>query len=377
MFDRIKSILIKEFIQIVRDPKIRVVLVAMPLFQIIVFGNAVSTDVDNVLTAVYDLDNTKESRDLIREFTYSGYFEIKENIKEEGRIKYLIDNSIVQVVIRINRRFAEDFNAGKTAQVQIIVDGTDSNTAGIILSYVNQVIERYTARLLNQKLELVILNDRGSIPGIELRSRAWFNENLISRRFFVPGITALILLILTILLTAMAIVREKEVGTIEQLIVSPIRPYELILGKLLPFAVVGLLVAFLTTVLGVIAFKVPVRGSLFLLFVSSCLYLLTTLGVGLFISTRSKTQMEAMMSTFFFAQPAVLLSGFVFPIDSMPKIVQYLTYLNPLRYYLVIIRGIFLKGIGMDILWPQMLALLIIGLAVITLSTLSFHKNLG
>lgn len=376
MFERIQSIIIKEFRQISRDFRMKLVLFVMPMFQVIVFGFAVSTDVRKIETAVYDLDNTPQSRQLIREFSYCKYFVIKKYITSDQQQKDLIDKSIIKTVIRINHGFAQDLLGRKTAQFQLIIDGTDSNAAGVILQYASQIISGYSSRLSGARLEAV-LEKAGGAPFIDLRSRVWFNDNLESKNFYVPGIVALIVLILTMLLTAMAIVKEKEIGTIEQLIVSPLKPIELILGKLLPFAMIGLVDIFLITTAAVLVFKVPMRGNLILLFASSCLYILTTLGLGLLISTNAKTLQEAIMSTFFIAMPAVLLSGFIFPIANMPKIIQYITYFNPLRYYIVIVRGIFLKGSTLEILWPQMLTLLIMGIFILTLSTLRFRKRLG
>ncbi len=376
MFERIQSIIVKEFRQLSRDFRMKIVLFFMPMFQVIVFGFAVSTDVRKIETAVYDLDNTPQSRELIREFSYSKYFVITKYISSDTEQKDLIDKSIIKTVIRLNHGFAQDLAGGKTAKFQLIIDGTDSNTAGVILQYANQIIARYSSKLSGPHLE-AILQKTGGAPFVDLRSRAWFNENLESKNFYVPGIVALIVLILTMLLTAMAIVKEKEIGTIDQLIVSPLRPVELILGKLLPFALIGIVDIFLITTLAVLLFKVPLRGNLMLLFVASCLYILTTLGLGLLISTSAKTLQESIMSTFFIAMPAVLLSGFVFPIANMPKIIQYITYINPLRYYIVIVRGIFLKGSTFEILWPQMLTLLIMGVSILALSSLRFRKRLG
>lgn len=367
MFERIKHILIKEFIQIFRNPRMRVVVFIPPIVQMLIFGYVVTTNVRNIPTAVYDLDNTAASRSLIREFSYSRYFEIKKYIFSDEEEKLLIDKSAVNVVMRINRGFSRDLKGGRTAQMQLIIDGTDSNTAAIILNYANQILERYSAKVESHP---------ASWPGVELRSRVWFNENLESRNFYVPGVIALIVNLITLLLTSMAIVREKEIGTIEQLIVSPIKSYELILGKLTPFAIIAFVDVILITTIGVGWFRVPIRGNLLLLFVCLIIYLLTTLGVGLFISTLAATQQQAMMSTFFFFFPAVLLSGFVFPIANMPKIIQYLTCINPLRYFLIILRGIFLKGSGISILWPQMLVLLVMGLTILTISSLRFHKRL-
>lgn len=376
MFERIKNILIKEFIQIFRDPRMKAVIFIMPLVQVMVFGYAVTTDVDNISTAIYDLDQSLHSRQLIREFSYSEYFKVKRNISLEKQQKELIDKSVVSTVIRINPGFSQDLLAGRLAEVQLIVDGVDSNTASIILSYANQIIEKYSSKILNRRLQGTPQKSN-NFSKVEPKIRVWFNENLESRNFYVPGVIALIVMLITLLLTSMAIVREKEIGTIEQLIVSPIRSYELILGELLPFAVIGIVDAVLVTLVGVLWFKVPIEGNILLLFVSTCLYLLTTLGVGLFISTLASTQQEAMMSTFFFYFPAVLLSGFMFPIANMPKIIQYSTYLNPLRYFLVILRGIFLKGSGINILWPQMFILLVMGIGILTLSSIRFQKSLG
>ncbi len=375
MFERIYHILVKEFIQIFRDPRMKAIIFIMPMIQVMVFGYAVSTDVTNIPTAVYDLDNTQASRDLIREFTASNYFRVKKYISHDKEQKRLIDESHVNAVLRINRGFARDLNAHRSAQIQLIVDGTDSNTAAVILSYSNRIIEKYSARILDGRARVIL--KKSEFPRVNLRSRSWFNENLESRNFYVPGVIALIVMLITLLLTSMAIVREKEIGTMEQLIVSPIKSYELILGKLTPFAIIGLVDVLLVTAVGVLWFKVPIHGNLFLLFVSSSLYLFTCLGVGLFISTVAGTQQEAMMTTFFFYFPAVLLSGFMFPIANMPKLIQWVTFLNPLRYFLVILRGLFLKGTGFEILWPQMLALLLMGVGILTLSSMRFQKRLA
>ncbi len=375
MFERIIAILVKEFKQIFRDPRMKTTIFIAPVIQLIIFGYAATTDITYIPTAIYDLDNTKESRDLTREFTYSKYFVVQNNISTDQQQKDLIDRAKVNVVIRFNRGFARDLNAGKGATLQLIVDGSDSNTAGIILSYANTIIQRYSYKVL--KKEAAIYLQQESFPAVDLRDRAWFNENLVSRNYYLPGVIAMIVTIMTLLLSSMAIVREKEIGTMEQLIVSPIRPFELILGKLVPFAVIACVQVILITSVGVLWFHVPIRGSLLLLFISTLIYLLTSLGCGLLISTVSATQQEAMMSVFLFYFPALLLSGFAYPIANMPEIIQHSTIINPLRYFMVILRGIFLKGIGFKILWPELLALLIIGLSTFTLSSLRFKKRLG
>ena len=376
MFGRIRHMVIKEFRQMLRDPKMKFVLFVGPIFQVLILANAVSTDVKKVPMAVYDLDNTPQSRQLIRDFSDSQYFVIKQHIQTDVQQQFLIDKFEVSVVLRMNRGFAQDIHKNNTAQVQFIVDGTDSNTAGIVLNYASRIVERYAEKTNQSRIEM-LQRKTGGTAQIDLRSRAWFNENLESRMYYVPGVVAMVVMIVTFLLTAMSIVREKEIGTMEQLVVSPLRPLELVIGKLIPFGIVGIIDVFLVTCVAVIAFDVPIRGSLVLLFICSCLFLMSTLGLGLFISSISSTQQEAVMSMFFVVQPMVLLSGFIFPIANMPRVVQVITLLDPLRYYLVTIRGIFLKGSGIEVLWPQMLALLILGSAIILLSTLQFRKTLG
>jgi ABC-2 type transport system permease protein len=354
----------------------KVTIFVAPVIQVLIFGYAATTDVTNVPTAIYDLDNTPQSRELTRAFINSGYFEANYYIKNDLEQTSVIDSSKVKVVIRFNKGFAEDIIANRTANIQLVVDGTDSNTGAVILGYANSIISKYSSSLLVDKVE-ALFGGQMAAPGVELRSRAWFNENLKSRNFYIPGVISLIVTLMTLMLTSMAIVREKEIGTIEQLIVSPLRPVELIIGKLLPFAVIAIIdVAFITSI-GVLWFGIPLRGSLLLLFGATLIYLVVSLSVGLFISTLSSTQQEAMLSTFLFFFPANLLSGFIFPIANMPKIVQIITYFNPLRYFITILRGLFLKGVGIEILWPQMLALLIMGAVLLTISSLRFHKTLG
>ncbi len=368
--------LVKEFIQVLRDPRMRITIFVTPVIQVLVFGYAANTDVRHVPTAVYDLDNTRESRDLVRDFTSSNYFSALHRIFSDREQDALIDRGRASAVLRFDRGFGRDLRGGRGAQFQLVLDASDSNTAGIILSYANQIVARYNEREL---AAAVAASPAGAVPypSVEMRDRSWFNTNLDSRDYYIPGVICLMITVMTLILTSMAIVREKEIGTMEQLIVSPLRPIELILGKLVPFAVIALVEVLLITVVGTWWFSVPMRGSVTLLLLCTLIYLLTILGVGLFISTLSSTQQEAMMSTFLFFFPANLLSGFMYPIANMPAAIRWLTYLNPLRYYLVILRGIFLKGIGIRILWPQMAALLVYGLAVIVLASLRFRKTLG
>jgi ABC-2 type transport system permease protein len=382
MLQRLKSMLIKEFIQTLRNPRMRFILFLPPLIQLIIFGYAANTDIRNISLAIYDLDNTPESREMIEHFASSGYFRIFQRAENPREIRRWMDEGKISAALQINDRFARESRQRQGTSIQIIVDGTDSNTASVVLNYAQRIVAEYSRQILVQRIHtLPEIPDEMKKPffargGIEVQSRAFFNPNLESRNFYVPGIMAFLIMLVTLLLTTMAIVREREIGTMEQLIVSPIRPVELILGKTIPFALIGYVDVLLVTGVGVFWFEVPIRGSLALLLAATTIYLLSTLGIGLFISTISRTQQQAMMTMFFFFVPAILLSGFVFPIANMPEVVQYLSYADPLRYFLVIIRGIFLKGNGFDILWPQMLALAILGAAVFTFSSLRFRKRL-
>jgi ABC-2 type transport system permease protein len=376
MFERIKQMLIKEFIQIFRDPRMKGIIFLMPVIMVLVFGYAVTTDVKHVRTAVYDLDNSVASRELLTRFERSGYFDITTHIDRESQVRELMDRGRVQAVLQMNRGFGEALRAGRSAQLQLILDGTDSNTAGVVLNYSAKIAGQFSAQVLVTRLTRFTGSGRQT-GRVELETRAWFNENLESRTFYVPGVIAIIVMLITLMLTSMAVVREKEIGTMEQIMVTPITPLEFILGKTVPFALIGFADVILITVIGVFLFDVPIRGSLPLLFFATALYLMTTLGAGLLISTVSQTQQQAMMSTFFFYFPAVLLSGFMFPIANMPVVIQWLTYVNPLRYFLVIIRDIFLKGVGMDVIWPQMAALAALGLITLWFTSRRFKKTLG
>jgi ABC-2 type transport system permease protein len=374
MFERIRHMLIKEFIQVFRDPRMRAVIFVIPCVQVLVIGYAVSTDVRHVPTAVYDLDNSTASRDLVARFVHSGYFDVVARVDSDQQAREAIDRSRALMVLHVNRGFADRLRAGRTAPLQVILDGTDSNTAGIALGYVGKIAASFSRQVLVERYERMMGAHRA--PGqVDLRTRAWFNENLESRNYFVPGVIVIVVSVVSLLLTSMAVVREKEIGTIEQIMVTPIRPAEFILGKTLPFALIGFVDVTLVALLGKFWFDVPLRGSIPLLYLGTGLYLLSMLGIGLFISTVSHTQQQAMMATFFFFFPAMLLSGFAFPVANMPRVVQWLTYADPLRYFLVVIRGVFLKGIGLEILWPEMLAMAVLGVVTLWLAVRRFHKT--
>ena len=375
MFERIREMLIKEFIQVFRDPRMRTVVLILPCIEVLVIGYAVNMDIRDIRTGVYDLDNTPASRELLARFSQSGYFHVVARVDGDRQMQDLIDRSAVQVVLRINHGFAGDLDAGRTAAIQVICDGTDSNTAGIAMSYVNRIASGYARQVLVERID-ARADPLNPPPRIDFRSRAWFNENLESRNYFVPGVIVIVVSLVSLLLTSMAVVREKEIGTIEQIMVTPITPAEFILGKTLPFVLISFVDVTLILLIGVFWFEVPLRGNLGLLYFATGLYLLTMLGVGLFISTLSQTQQQAMMSTFLFFFPAMLLSGFSFPIANMPRVIQWLTYLNPVAYFLVIVRTIFLKGVGLSYLWPQLLALAAMGVATLVLAVRRFHKTL-
>ena len=372
---RIRRVFVKELIQALRDKRMRMTLIIPPIIQLIVFGYAANLDVKHIRTAVRDLDQSVDSRDVISRFRQSKYFDILFYPQRQQDTERLILNGDVVLSLEIPPDFSRKLKKGDTATVQILVDGTESNAAMIALGYVSKILGDYSTSIMIHRL-----NREGRIgfeeAGVELEHRIWFNPNLESRLFYVPGVIASIAFLIPVILTAMAIVREKEIGTLEQIMVTPIRSWELMVGKTLPFALIGLLDVVMIALIGVFWFEIPLRGNPLVLLCGAVLFLVSSVAIGLFISTISSTQQQAEISTFFFTMPAFVLSGFAFPIDNMPGWIQPLTYAIPLRYFLVIIRGVFLKGVGLDILWPQMAALAGLGGAMILLSSLRFRKRL-
>lgn len=376
MIERIRHMLIKEFLQVFRDPKMLRVIFVLPVIQVLVFGYAVTTDVQHVALAVFDQDHSLESREMIARFERSRYFDVVARPQSEQEVLEILNNSRATALLRFDNHFSDDLRAGRTAQLQLLLDGTDSNTAGIVANYATRIVGDYSQNVLLQRTSRLLGTFRQ--PGqVEVSRRAWFNENLESRNFYVPGVIALVVMLVSLMLTSMAVVREKEIGTMEQIIVTPIRPIEFILGKTAPFALIAMVNVVIISLVAVFWFQIPIRGTALVMLGGTLLYLLSTLGIGLLISTVSETQQQAMMSTFLFFLPAMMLSGFIFPIANMPEPVQWLTYVNPLRYFLVIIRAVFLKGTGLDILWPQFLALGILGVATFSLAVSRFRKTLA
>lgn len=347
-----------------------------PIFQVILLGYAATVDVRNIPFAVYDGDRSRESREYLERFTNSGYFSVVAGVDDPRELDQYLDGTKATLAISIPPEFGKDLISGRGTSVQILADGSDANTANISLNYAAQVTAGFSQTVVAR--QLLLQRSGMKIPRVNVVTRVWFNPDLRSANYMVPGVVALILMIITTTFASAAIVREKEAGTIEQILVTPITSSQFILGKLLPFTIIGLLDV--TLVLGVAVnwFQIPLKGSILLLFGLSGLFLLTTLGLGLFVSTISRTQQQAMMTAqFFIFFPFIFLSGFTFPIENMPPAIQVVTYIVPLRYFVEIIRGLFLKGVGIETLWPQALALLVFGIAILSLSVLRFQKRLS
>jgi ABC-2 type transport system permease protein len=376
MFDRIWCMIVKEFLQLRRDKYARFRLLVPPIIQMLVYGYAATFDVNRVQIAVIDFDHSQESRDLLSRFAFTGRFEVAKILSNEQELKSLIGHSDIPMALKIEPGFAELLRNGQTAHLQVIVDGTNSNTALIAVGYVNQIADQFSQDYARDRLNQMTPAIAATVPQISLEQRPWYNPDLNSQWFFVPGVIGSITLMMVVTLTAFAIVREREIGTLEQAMVTPIRPFEFILGKTIPFFVVGLADVILVAVVGTLWFQVPFRGNVLVLLLGVVLFLLSTLGVGLLISTLSSTQQQAFASAFFFVNPAFTLSGFAFPITSMPKAMQMITYVDPLRYFLVILRGTFLKGVGLAVLLPQMLALGGLTTILLAISVSRFRKSI-
>lgn len=376
MFGRLRHMLTKEFIQVFRDKRARVLLFGPPIIQMVVFGYAATLEIKHVPTVIVDYDNSRVSRDLVSRFEASRYFDIRKRLTDSRHIKEVIDNGDVTMAIQINAGFAKDIRKGQTAHVQVVVDSTNSNTALVGLGYVNEITSNFAEDYQKEFLERTSPFALTQMPKIVLDKRPWYNTDMSSQWFFVPGVIGNLVLVIVVTLTAFAVVREREIGTLEQIMVTPIRRSEFILGKTIPFFLIGLFDAALISTIGVFMFNIPLRGSIGVLTLGTVLFLLCVLGIGLFISTVSLTQQQAMMTGFFFIMPAVIFSGFGSPISSMPEFFQYLTYVNPMRYYQTVLRTVYLKGVGLDVLWPQMAAMAVIGVTMLSVSVLRFHKSL-
>ncbi len=368
---RVRELVRKEFIQLFRDRKNRPLLVIAPLVQLIVFGYVVTTDVRDIRVGLVDQSRTPASRRLIDTVNGNKTFRITHRLDDPKELDRLLLQRRVNIGIVIPPDFTRKMRSGQTADIQILVDGSMSNMAAVRISYTLTVLERYNSEVLRELFRRRI--DFGEIEG---RIRTWYNPNLDSQYFYVPGIVAFLVMLLSLLFTSMAVVREKEAGTMEQLIVTPLKPFEFVLGKTVPFIIIAQGQMIMVIVFAILWFKIPMVGSTLLLLAATCIFLLSTLGIGLLISTVSRTQQQAMMTNFFFILPFFMLSGFVFPVSNMPTIVQWLTHLNPLRHFLIVIRGVFLKGTGITVLWPQLLELAVLGGLVFTAAVNRFRKRL-
>jgi ABC-2 type transport system permease protein len=373
---RIWYVMWKEIIELRQDPRIFGIIFIAPVIQLGVLGYAATTDVRNVPIVVVDADRSPGSQDLISRFTGSGIFQLVDVVSDARDVDRYLESGDAWMALSIPASYGQSVSAGRPATLQVLADGSDANSTNIALGYATNLIAGYAQEMVEQRRAAGAPTAGGG--SIEPRVRVWFNPTLESRYFMLPGIFALLLLVVTSNLSSMAIVREREIGTLEQLNVTPLGRLELIIGKLLPYGVIGLIDVLIVLVVIVFWFEVPLRGSFWLLFGMSLIYLLTTLGLGLFTSTISHTQQQAMMtSTFFFLIPMMYLSGFIFPIENMPDVIQPITYLIPLRYFVVILRGIFLKGVGLETLWPQALALLAWGIVILSLAYMRSSKRLA
>lgn len=384
------SMIRKEFAQVLRDIRMRGVVFGPPIIMIIIFGYAISMDVNSVNFAVLDEDKTSMSRGLIEKFTGSGYFILYSDFSSVNELQPLMDRGQVEAFMHIRRGLSKKLKTGKVSEIQVIIDGTDSNRGAIITAYVNEIMQNYFIdKYLNRVKTRVIFRSsslQGSTAGdaagmvlsggVRVIDRAYFNPTLLSRNYFLPGVIGFIVSLITVMLTSMSIVRERESGTMEQIIVSPIKPMEFILGKTIPFAIIGFIDMAIVTVITIFWFGVSFKGNILFLFVAAFFYIICSLAVGIFISTISRTQQQAMMSFFLYFIPAILFSGFAFPIYAMPDIIQLITYLNPLMYFIIIIRGVFLKGVGIAILWKELLVLFVIGVVLLNLSARRLSKRL-
>ena len=368
MRGRLGCLIKKELLQLRRDRRLMFVLLFAPIFQLFVFGYAVTLDIKHIPLVVCDRDRQAESRRLIQSFAQSGYFDVRGAVDSPADLDGQLASGRALVGLYLPADFSKRLARGEAASIQVLLDGTDMNSAGVAGGYAAGLLAHH-ARARGPLLR--------AGPQVEHRPRVWYNPDLKSVNYMVPGVICMIVGAIMTAVTAMAIVRERETGTLEQLIVTPVRRWELMLGKTLPFAAIGLLDVGVITLVARYWFGVPVSGSVLLLLALSMLALVTTLGLGLFVSTVSRSQQQAMLTAFFIIIPSVILSGFMFPIENMPRPVQALTYIIPLRYFVEIVRGIFLRGAGIGVLWPQVLALAALGGAIFTLSAMRFQKRLG
>lgn len=368
MLHRVWALMLKEFLALLKDRRSRTVLIVPPLFQLMVFGYAATFDLNQVPYALYNQDAGLASRELVSYFDGSRNFRQVANLNSQERIGPMVRDGQVLMALVIHPHFSKDLLSGRPGRVQVIVDGRNSNTALVLLGYVQSVVNAFSRDWARE-------NGGGALPA-ELEIRAWFNPNLESRWFIVPGIAGLLTLVVSLLVTSLSVAREREAGTFDQLLVTPLRPVEILLGKALPGMVIGFAEATAIIVAGTLWFDVPLLGSLPALYLGLFLFLLSALGVGLMISSFSATQQQSLLGTFLFMVPAVILSGFATPIANMPPAVQTMTLANPMRYFLVVVRKVFLEGAGMDVLWGQYWPMAVIGLTTLAAAGILFRHRM-
>jgi ABC-2 type transport system permease protein len=372
---RLTSLIRKEFIQILRDPRTLILVLIIPIMQLILLGYSATNDVRNIPLAVYDQDRGPAARALLDAYRSADYFSIAFDVDSEAELRGLIDSGSARAGLIIPPEYSAQVQERGLAEVAFILDGSDPTVASTSLSAAQLIGQQYATNLMVEQLSRQGLAGALQQP-VEVRSQVWYNPDLVSAYFMIPGVIGMILYALTSILTATAIVRERERGTIEQLIVTPIRPWELVVGKLLPYVILAFLNTLEVLAIGAWWFKVPIRGDLGLILLLSGLFLLSSLGIGLLASTIANTQQEAMLTVWMTLLPSIFLSGFFFPLEAMPKILQWISYLFPLRYYLAIIRSLMLKGVGVGALQNEILALAIFGIVIMAAASLRFRKRL-
>jgi ABC-2 type transport system permease protein len=372
-WNTIRVMIRKEFMQIRHDRKMLGISIVAPVLQVLLLGYAATTDITNSDLVVCDQDRTSESREFVSNFTSSGYFIHRFTVDIPSGVDPYIETGKARIALVIPHGFGDDMLAHRSARVQVVLDGTNANTANILMNYATQIVTSYSQDVLAEYSARL----SGRVARVIPEPLIWFNPDLKSSNFMVPGVVGLVLMVITLMLTSLGIVKEKESGTMEQLLVTPLKPYQLIIGKLIPFTAIGFVDVVIALTVARFWFGVPMQGNLFVLFALSGLFILTTLGLGLFVSTIARNQQQAMLiAMFLFMMPFMFLGGFAFPIANMPKIIQLFTYIIPLRYFLEIVRGVLLKGCGPAELWPQALALFGLGIVIFSLSVKRFRRTL-
>jgi ABC-2 type transport system permease protein len=362
----------KELFHIVRDRRTMAVMFLIPVVQLFLLGYAATTDIEHLLTAVVDADRTPQSRELVEAYKASNYFDVVSYVDDERDLARMVDRGAIRAGMIIPAGYGADVVAGETGSVAFVVDGSDPTIANAVLSSAQSVGQAQSTRIVEQRLGI----SPEDMMAVEVRSRVWYNPEMKSANFMIPGMMAVILYFLTSLLTALSIVRERETGTVEQLMVSPIRPIELVVGKVMPYIAVAFFNVLEVLAIGVFWFGVPIHGSVALLLALSAVFLMTSLGVGIFVSSVSNTQQEAMLLVFFTLLPSIFLAGYLFPLEAMPGFLQVVSYFIPLRYMVIIMRGIIVKGVGLDVLAGQVGALLIFGVVIMAFAARRFRKRL-